>query len=98
MQEPVYYILLFAGSFTGTRFMPHFGHFPGFPDTTSGCMGQVYCCACSAAGPVGVVSTPQVFPAQQPSPANSGSAKADMARRQMERMTVVFFMVDKVGN
>ena len=25
--------------------MPHFGHLPGLSDTTSGCIGQVYCLA-----------------------------------------------------
>src|SRR5947209_20352808 len=28
--------------FLGTSFIPHFGHLPGWPCTTSGCIGQVY--------------------------------------------------------
>ena len=30
------------GGLATTRFIPHFGHFPCFFLTTSGCMGQVY--------------------------------------------------------
>jgi hypothetical protein len=26
----------------GTRSMPHFGHFPGLSEVTSGCIGQTY--------------------------------------------------------
>lgn len=32
----------FSVSFTGSSFMPHFGHLPGLFFTTSGCIGQVY--------------------------------------------------------
>ena len=33
---------------TGSRNMPHFGHFPGPACRTSGCMGQVYSVAAVA--------------------------------------------------
>ena len=30
--------------FSGTSFIPHFGQLPGWSETTSGCIGQVYFC------------------------------------------------------
>ena len=43
MQFPQHLPSFFA-SFFSTSFMPHLGHFPGASFTTSGCIGQVYCC------------------------------------------------------
>src|SRR5437588_704313 len=46
----VFDVGLFPFSFKGTNVIPHFGHWPGSARTISGCIGQVYRCACLAGG------------------------------------------------
>src|SRR5947209_6364048 len=41
---------------TGTRVIPHFGHFPGASITTSGCIGQVYFCEAALAFAISAIA------------------------------------------
>src|SRR5947199_3112353 len=41
---------------TGTRVIPHFGHFPGASITTSGCIGQVYFCEAAFAFAISAIA------------------------------------------
>lgn len=44
--------------------MPHFGHFPAFSDTTSGCIGHEYC-AFAAASPTRTLTAVRTSAASQ---------------------------------
>ena len=64
--------------------MPHFGHFPGLSEITSGCIEQVYFWATGEAAGAGLVSLPLWAMA-------GSAAKAKMAARV--KMMLVFMMI-----